>query len=327
MAREKKDKKEKKVPLSAVEQAERDAKLQCRYYEQEYPEVEECVMVQVNNIADMGAYVSLLEYNNIEGMILLSELSRRRIRSINKLIRVGKTEIAMVMRVDKEKGYIDLSRRRVTPEELIKCEERYSKAKAVNSIMRHVARKTDTALLELNQNITWPLARNESFKSAHDAFKIAASGLNGEEGEEIFSEKYEVKASDEIVKILKKVISDKLKPQPVKVRADVEVTCFSEKGIDGIKEALLSVNEEKTEEEKVEVSLIASPLYVFLANALDRAEGLKRVEEGIEKAKKKLEEVGGNLVVKEKPRITNSVDDNQLKNLMEQMEQEKGIEE
>lgn len=36
----------------------------------------------------MGAYVSLLEYNNIEGMILLSELSRRRIRSVNKLIKV-----------------------------------------------------------------------------------------------------------------------------------------------------------------------------------------------------------------------------------------------
>ena len=38
------------------------------------------------------------------GMILLSELSRRRIRSINKLIRVGRTEIVVVLRVDKEKG-------------------------------------------------------------------------------------------------------------------------------------------------------------------------------------------------------------------------------
>jgi hypothetical protein len=42
---------------------------------------------QVKSIAEMGAYVSLLEYNNIEGMILLSELSRRRIRSVTKLIK------------------------------------------------------------------------------------------------------------------------------------------------------------------------------------------------------------------------------------------------
>jgi translation initiation factor 2 subunit 1 len=61
-------------------------------------------MVNVEQIAEMGAYVTLLEYDNIEGMILLSELSRRRIRSINKLVREGRTEIAMVIRVDKEKG-------------------------------------------------------------------------------------------------------------------------------------------------------------------------------------------------------------------------------
>ena len=61
-------------------------------------------MVNVRSIAEMGAYVYLLEYNNIEGMILLSELSRRRIRSINKLIRVGKTEPVVVIRVDKDKG-------------------------------------------------------------------------------------------------------------------------------------------------------------------------------------------------------------------------------
>ena len=60
-------------------------------------------MVNVRSIAEMSAYVCLLEYN-IEGMILLSELSRRRIRSINKLIRIGRNECVVVIRVDKEKG-------------------------------------------------------------------------------------------------------------------------------------------------------------------------------------------------------------------------------
>lgn len=58
-------------------------------YEAKYPEVDDVVMVQVKSIAEMGAYVALLEYNGIEGMILLSELSRRRIRSITKLIKVS----------------------------------------------------------------------------------------------------------------------------------------------------------------------------------------------------------------------------------------------
>ncbi len=62
-------------------------------------------------------------------MILLSELSRRRIRSINKLIRVGRTETVVVIRVDKDKGYIDLSKRRVSPEDIERCLEQVSKAK------------------------------------------------------------------------------------------------------------------------------------------------------------------------------------------------------
>lgn len=78
--------------------------ISCRFYEERFPEIEDVVMVNVRSIADVGAYVKLLEYNNIEGMILLSELSRRRIRSINKLIRVGRDECVVVIRVDKEKG-------------------------------------------------------------------------------------------------------------------------------------------------------------------------------------------------------------------------------
>ena len=120
--------------------------LECRMYEAKYPEVDMAVMIQVNNIADMGAYVSLLEYNNIEGMILFSELSRRRIRSVNSLIRVGRIEPVMVLRVDRDKGYIDLSKRRVSEEDIARCEERYNKSKLVHSIMRHVAETTNIDL-------------------------------------------------------------------------------------------------------------------------------------------------------------------------------------
>lgn len=79
--------------------------LRCRYYENVYPDPDEVVMVNVTEIGEMGAYVTLLEYDDVEGMILLSELSRRRIRSINKLVRVNRTEIVMVIRVDKDAGW------------------------------------------------------------------------------------------------------------------------------------------------------------------------------------------------------------------------------
>ena len=78
--------------------------ISCRFYKHRYPKLEDVVMVNVRSIAEMGAYVTLLEYNNIEGMIMLSELSRRRIRSINKLVRIGRNECVVVIRVDETKG-------------------------------------------------------------------------------------------------------------------------------------------------------------------------------------------------------------------------------
>ena len=41
-------------------------------------------------------------------------------------------------------GYIDLSKRRVSPEDITKCEERYMKSKTVSSILRHVASRLPT---------------------------------------------------------------------------------------------------------------------------------------------------------------------------------------
>merc|ERR1719410_730653 len=119
----------------------------------------------------MGAYCSLLEYNDIEGMILMSELSRRRIRSVNRLIRVGRQEIVAVLRVNKEKGYIDLSKKRVSPEEVLSVEDRWNKSKAVHSIMRHVAKNTNCGVLELYERFGWPMA--VKFKHGYKAFQYA----------------------------------------------------------------------------------------------------------------------------------------------------------
>ena len=89
----KRDKNGEEQPLNKAEKESLEDRLRSRFYENEYPEMDECVVVEVNSIEDMGAYVSLLEYEGVEGMILLSELSRRRMRSINKHIRVGKIEV------------------------------------------------------------------------------------------------------------------------------------------------------------------------------------------------------------------------------------------
>ena len=53
----------------------------------------------------------------------------------------------MVLRVDKEKGYIDLSKRRVSPEDIAAADERFNKSKMVHSIMRHTGGAAQQPLL------------------------------------------------------------------------------------------------------------------------------------------------------------------------------------
>ncbi|KAF5026701.1 hypothetical protein F66182_1208 [Fusarium sp. NRRL 66182] len=284
----------------------------CRFYEEKYPEIDSFVMVNVKQIAEMGAYVKLLEYDDIDGMILLSELSRRRIRSIQKLIRVGRNEVVVVLRVDKEKGYIDLSKRRVSPEDIVRCEERYNKSKMVHSIMRHVAEETKLPIEQLYESIAWPL--NKRYGHAIDAFKLSIT--NPEVWNDITF------PNDVVSQELKKYISKRLTPQPTKVRADIEVSCFSYEGIDAVKTALRTAEANNTEETQVKVKLVSPPLYVLTSTCLDKAVGITRLEEAIVDIRKSIESAGGHLTVKMEPKAVTESDDAELQALMEKRERE-----
>ncbi|KAH8159746.1 hypothetical protein CIB48_g8505 [Xylaria polymorpha] len=257
----------------------------CRFYEEPYPEIDSFVMVNVKQIADMGAYVKLLEYDNIDGMILLSELSRRRIRSIQKLIRVGRNEVVVVLRVDKEKGYIDLSKRRVGPEDIVKCEERYNKSKMVHSIMRHVAEKTQTPIQTLYESIAWPLMKK--YGHSIDAFKFSIT--NPDVWNEITF------PSDAVAEELKSYIGKRLTPQPTKVRADIEVTCF-----------------------EYEASMPSRLPF----GQPRRNVGIARLEEAIVEIRNSITSAGGQLVVKMEPKAVTDSDDAELQALMEKRERE-----
>ncbi|KAG5463351.1 MAG: translation initiation factor 2, alpha subunit [Olpidium bornovanus] len=326
------------------------ARFQCRMYEARYPEVDDLVMVNVRQIAEMGAYVRLLEYDNVEGMILLSELSRRRIRSIQKLIRVGRNEVVVVLRVDKEKGYIDLSKRRVTPEDVEKCEERYNKSKAVclhrravrvHSIMRHVAEKTNVDLEALYQQIGWPLYKK--YQHCFDAFKLAIVEpekvldidllLASATSAVSVDRENHVLTNEHVNRELLNNIKRRLTPQPIKIRAgkdcrlcalmgDIEVACYGYEGIDAVKAALNEGEACSTPEVPIKIRLVAPPFYVMVTSSLDKAIGIETLERAIVKVEETIRGLGGQLAVKTKPRAVSESDDQALAALMADLERE-----
>eukprot|EP00834_Sanchytrium_tribonematis_P005312 NODE_313_length_10011_cov_0.634584.p4 type:complete len:308 gc:universal NODE_313_length_10011_cov_0.634584:6477-7400(+) len=288
-----------------------DPKFQCRYYRNKYPNVDDLVIVTTNQIAEMGAYCSLLEYNNVEGMILLSELSRRRIRSIQKVIRVGKDEVCVVLKVDQEKGYIDLSKKKVTLEDSKMAEERYLKARTVHSLMKHVAEKTDRNLEELYEMFCWDLY--DKYGHALDAFKIAVT-----DSEKVFEG---IKIDPQVFAELQVQIKRRLTPQPIKVRVDVNAFCYAYEGIDAIKEIFGDAlkNEHQGFSSPLKIKLVAPPVYVITALTLDKNAGVELMTKIVDDMKEKLKSKGGDLTIKEAVRAVSTNDDLELEKMMKKL--------
>ncbi|OIR57582.1 MAG: translation initiation factor eIF2 subunit alpha [Amphiamblys sp. WSBS2006] len=300
----------------------KNALFQCRMYEQEYPEVGDLVVVLVRKIEEIGAYVSLIEYGGSNGMVLLKELSRRKIKNINRFIRVGRCEVAAVICVDTEKGYIDLSKKAVTPEEAQQCEQRFAKSKTVHGTIFSVCSQLKTQPLDIYRSFAWPLYK--IYGHAYTGFKHI---LNDEDA--VFAkieqhlENTEYSPVDERTrKELVAVIKQRYTSQKPKVRADIELTCFSQAGINAIKEALRAAEAVSTKAVEVRARLIAPPLYVLTLQSTEREEGLEMIHAALGKAAEKIAQLGGEAVVKMEPKVVNESDEKELFEKMKKSETE-----
>jgi translation initiation factor 2 subunit 1 len=106
----------------------------------------------------------------MEGLILSTEVTKKRVKNVNKFMKIGKQDTMMVIRVDREKRYIDLSKKKVQPEEAAEAEKCFKKAKMVHNIMKQTAAKLNCTLLELYEQFGWDLY--DKFGHAYDSFRM-----------------------------------------------------------------------------------------------------------------------------------------------------------
>jgi translation initiation factor 2 subunit 1 len=76
----------------------------------------------------------------------------------------------MVIRVDENKRYIGLSKKKVQATEAVTAEKRFKKANIVHKILKQVAKKLNSTLLELYENFGWHLY--DKYGHAFDAFRL-----------------------------------------------------------------------------------------------------------------------------------------------------------
>ena len=169
------------TPAPSVSVATQD----CPMREEKYPQVGEFAMIKVNKIVPhVGAYVSLLEYGNLEGLLLYNEITLKRIRSIRQVVHMSQTIVGVVLRVDSSKGYIDLSKKRVKEEERIKHESWFNQSKLFHSILKRTAASLDLPVKILCQKVGWPLYRYARTRGTGEELSSYSSSEESEEESE-----------------------------------------------------------------------------------------------------------------------------------------------
>ena len=110
-----------------------------------------------------------------------------------------------------------------------------------------------------------------------------------------------LKVDQYIKEELMKILKEKLVPQPVKIRADFRLTCYTFEGIDAIKEALLNGEKKGTEKIPIKFTIIGSPLYECSLSTINKEEGFKILNKALEEVKNTVMSKNGSYLLETKP--------------------------
>ncbi len=246
---------------------------------QEFPEVGEIVVATVTRIMDQGAYVTLDEYNNIQGFLHISEIATGWIRNVEKFLKPGEKKVLLVKRVDPRRSEIDLSLKQISSDQKKKKLLELKRKEKESALIENFKTKSGLSKAETEkiENILV-----EKFDSIYDAFsEVAAKGISVLEG--LNMPQKAVSAIEEL--------SSKMQIPHVEIRGVLELTSTKPDGIDIIKRSLVAAMENK----KVNVSItyMGAPKYRLSITAQNFKDAEKELKPILASVEQVMEKSGG----------------------------------
>jgi len=234
----------------------------------QWPEVGDLVIATIENVTDYGAYAKLDEFDK-HGLLHVSEISSSWIRNIRDFVREGQKVVLKVLRVNHDKGHIDLSLRRVTKRERIEKVMMWKKERKAEALMRGVAEKLGLTTEEVYEKAG---ALIEEQYELYEAFEKAAV-----EGAEALTD---IGVPQNIAEVFAEVAEERIHVKMVKVSGLLEIKVAKPNGVKVIKEAFRKSKSEKIKDAKTTFYVIAAPNYQLEV----QAENYKRAEDVMQKA-------------------------------------------
>ena len=224
-----------------------------------FPEVGELVIVTVKSIKPYGAFVSLDEYEGKEGFIHIGEIATGWIKYIRDHIREGQKVVCKVLRVDPERGHIDLSLKRVNEHQKRDKIQEWKNEKKAEKLFEIVAQRLNKDVNECYEEFGFELI--DRFSTLYGAFEEVA--IN----EDVLSEEG---LDGDWRKVFEEVAKENITPPYVRISGYVELSTSAPDGIEKIRKVL-----SEAERENVKITYVGAPRYRIYV----RAEEYKTAEE------------------------------------------------
>lgn len=251
----------------------------------EWPEKNELVMCTVKDVFDQGAYVELDEYDGKQGMVHVSEIASGWIKNIRRHVKEGQKTVCKVLEVDKDKGHIDVSIRRVKDSQRSWKSEQWKRERKAENLLDQAAKRIDEDLDTAYEKIGFPLQDGEG--EIYAVFEEAAR-----RGKEVLEENLDV--GDEWIEAVMDLVETSVEPPVVDVKGYVDLETSSSDGVDVISEALQKARDEHNDPDAdVEVNYIGAPSYSIKVTAPSYKEAESVLRDVAEMAIGLVEEDGG----------------------------------
>ncbi len=221
-----------------------------------WPEAGELVIATIANVADYGAYAVLDEYAN-RGLLHVSEISSSWIHNIRDFVRENQKMVLKVLRVDVEKGHIDLSLRRVTKRERIEKIKSWKKERKADALIRSVADRLCLPADEVYQKAGLLL---EQKYGLYEGFEKLAK-----EGPDVLTS---LGITKELANMCAQVAQERVHVKMVSVRGTIAARCAKPNGVSCIQDAFNAAKDaQKVDDAKFEFYVVAAPKYVVEVSA------------------------------------------------------------
>ncbi|MFP3163549.1 MAG: translation initiation factor IF-2 subunit alpha [Acidianus hospitalis] len=127
------------------------------YNKHPLPREGDILIATVKQVFDYGSYVTLDEYGNLQAFLPWSEISTRWVKNIRDVIKEGRKIVVKVIRVDRKKGTVDVSLKKVNDDERRKKNAEWKKLQKTDKILELVSQKLGKTEKEAWEQVAWKL--------------------------------------------------------------------------------------------------------------------------------------------------------------------------